>query len=136
MYCTQRPPRSVVAASLFAFLPIVLLHAELSPQLTQSLQRIFVSKDFKPDTFGPAKWIDDGAAFTTLETPQGMAARGKDIVRYDTATGTKSVLVPASELIPPGVSAPLEIDDYAWSGDRSKLFIFTNAKIVWRQKTH
>lgn len=130
MYCTQRAIRCIVAA-VFLLLPFV-VHTELPSQLTQSLQRIFVSKDFKPDTFGPAKWIEDGAAFTTLGAPQDGRVERKDIVRYDTATGVRTILVPASELVPSGASAPLETDDYAWSGDRSKLFIFTNAKAVWR----
>src|ERR1043165_368229 len=37
--------------------------------------------------------------------------------------------------MPPGAAAPLEIDDYAWSKDLSRVLIFTNTKQVWRLNT-
>lgn len=112
---------------------VIPLPGAISPALEQSLQQIFVSKDFKPDSFGPARWIEEGAAFTTLEKP--ASGEGKDIVRYETASGHRTILVPVARLIPQGSKTPLDIDDYAWSADRTKLLIFTNAKPVWRRKT-
>lgn len=58
-----------------------------------------------------------------------------DIVRYDAATGARSVLVSGSRLTPAGASAPLSIDDYAWSRDGRRLLLFTNTARVWRQNT-
>src|SRR4029450_7013631 len=57
-----------------------------------------------------------------------------EIARYDAATGTRTVLVPASRLVAPG-GAPFDIDEYAWSNDGRKLLIFTNTKKVWRVNT-
>ena len=37
--------------------------------------------------------------------------------------------------MPPGESAPLAIDDYAFSDDQSLVLIFTNSKRVWRANT-
>ena len=135
MYCMRYHVCFAVAASVLGLFVPVGMRGAVSPALEQSLQRIFVSKDFKPDSFGPARWIEEGAAFTTLEKAADGSSEGKDIVRYDTASGTRSILVPAAELIPAGAKAPLDIDDYAWSGDRTRLLIFTNAKPVWRRKT-
>jgi dipeptidyl-peptidase-4 len=42
------------------------------------------------------------------------------------------VLVSSSLLVPPGAHAPLSIDDYALSRDRSRLLIYTNSQKVWR----
>ena len=89
-----------------------------------TLERIFSEKEFEPDTFGPARWLKDGAAYTTLESPPGLpgpaAADGpgvRELVLYDTASGRREVLVPAARLIPPGATAPLAIADYSWSPD-------------------
>ena len=59
----------------------------------------------------------------------------KQLVRYDTATGERTVLVTVGQLTPAGQDEPLEIKDYDWSQDKSKLLIFTNSVKVWRQNT-
>ncbi len=59
----------------------------------------------------------------------------KQLVRYDTATGTRTVLVTVDQLTPAGQDRPLEIEDYDWSDDKSKLLIFTNTVKVWRENT-
>ena len=84
--------------------------------------------------FGPARWIEGGRAYTTLEG-SGEADSGKSIVRYDAASGERRVLVPAERLVPAGEKKPLAIDDYAWSKDGKRLLVFTNTKKVWRQNT-
>ena len=99
-------------------------------QLT--LQRIFASAEFFGERFGPARWLASGDAYTTLE--EG-ANGGADIVRYDAATGARSILVPAARLMPPGASAPLDIEDYSWSADGKRLLIYTNSQRVWRENT-
>lgn len=99
-----------------------------------TLDRIFSSSEFRSETFGPVRWLDDGNAYTTLE-PSASNKQTRDIIRYETSTGARSVLIAAASLIPKGASTPLVIDDYAWSKDGRKLLIFTNSKQVWRQNT-
>ncbi|HYW74615.1 MAG TPA: S9 family peptidase, partial [Pyrinomonadaceae bacterium] len=99
-----------------------------------TLDRIFSSSEFRSETFGPARWLKDGSAYTTLEpSPANRAAR--DIIRYEAATGARSVLIAAASLVPNGAAEPLEIEDYDWSTDGRRLLIFTNSKPVWRQNT-
>jgi len=87
-------------------------------------------------TFGPARWLDSGTSFTTVEpSDPGQSGDAKDIVAYDTASGRREVLVPSSKLVPPGATRPLTIDDYVWSAGRDRLLLFTNAKKVWRLNT-
>jgi dipeptidyl-peptidase-4 len=64
-----------------------------------------------------------------------LVKKGRDVVRYDPETEGREVLVCASNLVPRGESQPLRIEDYAWSGDTTKLLIFTNTKRVWRRET-
>ena len=98
----------------------------------RQLGRIFQDGAYDPPAFGPARWMADGAAYTTVESaPSG----GSDLVRYDATTGARSVLVASARLIPAGATAPLALRDYAWSTDGSKLLVFTNSVRVWRLPT-
>ena len=45
------------------------------------------------------------------------------------------MVVPASRLVPPGDSLPLDVEDYAWSSDGTRLLVFTNSRRVWREHT-
>jgi dipeptidyl-peptidase-4 len=100
--------------------------------LDAQIGRIFQEHAYDPPAFGPARWLPDGAAYSTVEAATGGVS---DIVRYDAATGARSVLVAGSRLIPPGQTAGLTISDYAWSADGSRLLIFTNTRKVWRLNT-
>ncbi len=120
--------------------PIALLIVSVFPLPTKAddslltLDKIFVAKEFDTKSFGPAKWLDDGSGYTVLEKSKEHED-AKEIVRYDTESGERTVLVPAERLIPDGESSPLGISSYDWSTDRSKLLVFTNTKRVWRRNT-
>src|SRR3989442_8230918 len=101
--------------------------------MSDMLRRLFASREFAPERFGPARWIDGGAAYTTVE-PSADLRGGSDIVRYETATGARTVYVTARQLVPAGGDVPLEIDDYTWSADGAPLLVFTNSLRVGRQK--
>jgi dipeptidyl-peptidase-4 len=108
-------------------------YGQSDPQLL-TLERIFSSGEFNQERFGPARWIEEGNAYTTLESaPEYSGSR--EIIRYETATGARSVLVPAQRLIPPGQQRPLGISNYIWSPDKKKMLIFTNTVRVWRTNT-
>ena len=96
-----------------------------------TLQRIYGSAEFKSQSFGPARWLGDGSSYTTLE----QTGEGQNLVRYDVERGARQVLVVARQFIPQGDSTALELEEYAWSPDTSKLLIFTNTKPVWRLNT-
>jgi dipeptidyl-peptidase-4 len=95
-----------------------------------TLDRLYGSGDFRPDFFGRSRWLEDGSAYTTLERSE--AGEAIDLVRYDAATGERELLVSAAQLVPEGATGPLEIQDYEWSPDGSKLLIYTNSQRVWR----
>jgi len=145
-----------IIASLFLLFAVQAAFAQPSPQFTATLDRMFNKHEFEPARFGPARWLHDGAEYTTVEPsaegPKGSqdSARGsqdsahgsqdsvrgsQDIVQYETATGKRTVLVSATKLVPYPGAKPLSIDDYAWSADNRLLLIFTNTKKVWRLNT-
>jgi dipeptidyl-peptidase-4 len=130
--------KGALAASLLICLILVragaLRSQEKAGDPLLNLERIFNSSEFASQRFGPASWMKDGSSYTLLEDSE--SAKGKqDIVLYSAATGTRTVLVPASRLTPPGETSPLSIENYEWAADGKLLLIFTNSKRVWRQNT-
>ena len=110
------------------------LQAQLSPESDQLLHRMYASSDFEVKYFGPARWLDDGAFYTTVE-PSSAVKNAQDIVRYETASGKREVFVSAAKLIPSGNKAPLAFENYTWSKDKLRLLLYTNSAQVWRQHT-
>jgi dipeptidyl-peptidase-4 len=106
---------------------------EKDPSLL-TLDRIYSSREFRAERFGPARWLKDKSNYTTLESAKSNRD-ARDIVMYDAETGEREILVPASRLIPAGEKESLSISNYIWSLDGKKLLIFTNTKRVWRQNT-
>jgi dipeptidyl-peptidase-4 len=126
--------RQALLVAMTILLAAGALTAQTSPALTTELERIFARNEYDPQTIAQPTWIDGGARYAALE-PSASTAGARDIVEYDSATGTRAVLIEASALKPEGASAPLSIDGYAWSADRTRLLVYTNARKVWRQNT-
>ena len=102
------------------------------PGDTGMLRRIFASREFTGESAGRLRWLD-GDSYTVLERSSDGSA--SEIVRYDAATGRHDVLVPAAQLVPAGASAPLAVEDYVISNDRTHVLLFTNSRKVWRANT-
>ncbi len=99
-----------------------------------TVDRIFGTGELRTEGSGGARWWPDGGEYTLLEPSRSLEG-ARDVVSIDPATGHRHVVVPAESLIPPGGSAPLSIADYAFSGDGSRLLVFTNTRRVWRRNT-
>jgi dipeptidyl-peptidase 4 len=104
-------------------LPLAVLSLSFSyaSELDTQIKKIFDSRDYAVESFGPARWMRGGTAYTTVEDGS--------LTQYDTASGKRSVLVSKDRL------NNLKIDDYSWSEDGKKLLVYTNSKKVWRQNT-
>jgi dipeptidyl-peptidase-4 len=125
---------SVAAVLVLAGVAAYAQQANRARALEEQIDRIFKDRAYDAPRFGPARWLPDGTAYAIVErTSRGV--EGSEIARYDAATGARTVLVAASQLVPPGAKAPLDIDDYTWSADGKRLLIFTNTRRVWRQNT-
>lgn len=109
------------------------LHAQ-SPGMKDILHRAFVDRAFAVKFYGPVHWLTGGESYTTLE-PNSGSDGASDIVRYDTETGKREVLVSGQQLVPRDEKKPISIDDYSFSDDLNRLLIFTNSRRVWRRNT-
>ena len=110
--------------------------------LYEQIDRIFAKREYDAPRFGPARWLPGGSAYAIVEPAAApsnpsaaLRASGREIVRYDAATGARSILVAPSLLPPPGADAPLDVSDYAWSADGARLLVLTNTRKVWRDHT-
>jgi dipeptidyl-peptidase-4 len=78
-----------------------------------TLDDIYGSGAIRLDNVPTGKWLGSGDAYTLLDG---------DIVRIDSATGARSVLVSAATLRPAGA-----VSDYDWSPDGKLLLLFVRA---------
>lgn len=72
---------------------------------------------------------------TTGSVSGGINTEVHEIILHDARSGEASTLVSYEQLIPPGETTPLAVDDYIVADDLSKVIVFTKAMKVWRLKT-
>ncbi len=94
--------------------------------------RRITSGEFAAQRFGPARWLD-GSHYATLEPAADRGAL--ELIRYDAVTGAREVLVGKARLALPGRTTALQIEDYEFSPDGTRLLLFTDSERVWRQNT-
>ena len=111
--------------------------AETTNKSLLTIDRIYKDSEFGAKSYS-AKWLpstaDRGASYLTRKPSQDTKGF-QDIVRVDARSGDETVLVTASDLVPPGQTKPLRIDSYQFDRDQNRLLVFTNSKRVWRGNT-
>lgn len=123
-----------VSIQIFALLIFLFLMVPgQSQEGILTLEDIYVNYTYSTERFGPVKWYKNGEGYTSLE--QSADNKGRNIVLYQTKSGDKKILVPASRLIPQGKDKPLWISNYQFSKDGNYLMVFTNTQKVWRDYT-
>src|SRR5580698_7915930 len=109
------------------------VHADERESAAKLVARTMFNPEFRVKTFRGGTWLENGDAYLAIEP--AATGGGSDIVRYQTATGARDILVAASRLIPAGEKAPLAVEDYTMSSDGHQVLVFTNSQTVWRQNT-
>src|SRR6266550_2899866 len=115
------------AATLLAVaaLPLTAQHGPLD------VHRVWGTRDFAPDLV-PVQWADQGPYFTTTaDDDSGHTS----LYRVDASTGTRTLVIAGTDLVPPGATAPIKIEDYHFSADGGRVLIFANSVRVWRVNT-
>ena len=125
----------VIAVLQLLMLDVVQIFAQEEVDSSRlSLDRIYNSGEFRQERFGRYQWLGGGDAYTVLER-SGSINRGMDMIKYETKSGKKEVLISAEKFTPEGAEGPLRFSSYSWSPNLSKLLIFTNTRRVWRANT-
>jgi dipeptidyl-peptidase-4 len=93
------------------------------------ITRIF-SGEFSEHPAPAPRWFERGQSYIAMERAAGG---GRNVVKYDTATGKQlEVLITAGQMPPEEAGEPLRIEDFTWSKDNRRVLIFANAQRVWR----
>jgi dipeptidyl-peptidase 4 len=71
-------------------------------------------------------WLPDGSGYTLLENAAGSG--GRELVKYDAASGIRTVLLSQGQLVPAGAGKPLAIEDYLVSPDGGRILVQTNGR--------
>jgi dipeptidyl-peptidase 4 len=127
------------AVVLIAFSIAVAIAAPSSAyaQLRESAAKLIASTvgnpEFRLKSFRGGTWLGNGDSYLDLEP--SASGTGSDIVKYQTATGAREILVAADRLIPVGEKTPLAVEEYRMSPDGHRVLVFTNSKTVWRRNT-
>ena len=96
----KMPRLRCLLIACFTFFLNSFLFSQQTETTLLTLERIFSSREFAGERFGPARWLEDGSGYTTLEASENHSS-GRDLVRYDPQTGRRDRLVTAQRLIPP-----------------------------------
>jgi hypothetical protein len=82
----------LISSMVWILVAATQLFAQQSFDLDQFFRRAFLQREFQPKSFGPARWMNRGEAYTTLE-PSSSFSGSSELVRYDSATGKREVLI-------------------------------------------
>jgi dipeptidyl-peptidase-4 len=131
----MRSAGSVIPALILSLLLSFSAKAQLSTNMQDMIRRIDSGEFSGNDSGGGRRgargggerhWIDGGRAYSTIE-------RG-DLVRYDTATGERTVLMSAKELTPPKSERALRPEQSGSTNENLMLFA-ANPHTVMIRKT-
>jgi len=122
----------IVFLALLLVAPIFAQQA--ARQADTSLLTLDTIFSYRAQSLGWHQWQADGSGYLMLE-PSTASKDALDLIRYDVASGARSVLVSAQSLTPAGASSPLVIEEFTLSDDSKRLLIFTNSERVWRSNT-
>ena len=117
-----------------ARVPVLLLLLVAPVLAQQELLTVDSIFTYRTRSLGPVRWQEDGSGYLALE-PSPAKPKFVELVRYDAATGQRSVKVAVDKITPKEATDPLLIEDFSMTGDEQKLLIFTNSERVWRSNT-
>ena len=88
-----------------------------------TIDRIFNSGEFRRDFQRPIQWIENGAAYVTIES-SSTEAGGDELIRYDSKTQNRTLFVGAEALTIAGKSLPIESFSLSWRHQSVDLYQF------------
>ena len=91
------------------------------------LRAIYERREFAARAVRPAAWLRDGSGFMALEEAAPGSGE-RELVRYQAASGQRSVLISQARLVAPGSSKPLAIEDCVVSPDGTLVLLQANGR--------
>jgi dipeptidyl-peptidase-4 len=107
--------------------------AQVPPEAEARLRAIYERGELNPRSF-QATWLRDGSGYTTLEPVQRTNTR--EVVRYDAASGERTVLASQSHLVPTGSTDPLVVEDYALMSDGDDRLLLQTSRLETEDRVY
>jgi dipeptidyl-peptidase-4 len=98
-----------------------------------TLENIYTYGRYPTFGYWSVRWMPDHEHYSSLEW--NSWEKCAEVVRTHAKSGEQEVVAGAGQLTPSTGGEPLDLNDYAWSADQSKLLLFTHARRVWRYET-
>lgn len=117
---------------LFVFIGWVMQPIQAQQKKAITFDHIF-DDTFSPEGIRSVNWMQNGQFYTALE--QNDNDKDIELRKYDITTGDFEVLVATTDLKAAGREKPIQIQDYQFSSDESKLLIKTDVEPIWRHST-
>jgi dipeptidyl-peptidase-4 len=117
------PLAALFAQTALADSPAGEASARLLAQLEPRIRAIYETKEYAMSSFA-ATWLPDGSGYLRLETPAG--ASEAEIVRYDAASGQRTVVVAGEKLLVPDASRRLRITGFVRSPSGDSFLLRTD----------
>ncbi|KPL12335.1 MAG: hypothetical protein AMS26_18245, partial [Bacteroides sp. SM23_62] len=86
----------------------------------ERMQSIYERREFSARSFS-ANWHEDGSSYLVLENVDGNKARA--LVCYNAANGTCRELISTAQLIPPGGTEAIDIQNYWFAPDGTRVLL-------------
>ena len=109
--------------------------AQMSPAFQDMLRRTTTTQEFGVARGGAGtsgRWVDGGSGYVSTERGTDGAM---EIVRYDTATGKREVLMTSAQLTPPALGKPLAFASWLASDDGQRMLFAANPRPTMIRKT-
>jgi len=117
---------------LFALWLVLPASAQVRPRLT--LEKLFASQEFSSSYFRGGNWAEEGPVLLYVEADDETGATS--LVEWNLETDERRTLIDGAGLEKPDAGGGLiEIEDYQYSRDGSRVLLYTDSERVWRLNT-
>lgn len=109
------------------------IQAQQADRADLTLRAIHASRAFQPASFQGGKWAAEGPVITYIEAAENGDA--SHLMQYNLETDERIRLIDGTNLYAEDVDRLIQIEDYQYSADESKVLLYTDSERVWRYNT-
>ncbi|MDX1440161.1 MAG: DPP IV N-terminal domain-containing protein, partial [Rubricoccaceae bacterium] len=122
------------ARSLFLVVSFLWLAPFSTAQEQLTMEKLFNSREFSGDYFRGGNWAEAGPVLLYIESDRESGA--SNLIEWNLETDNRRTLIDGSYLEKPdGDGGLINIEDYQYSADGTKVLLYTDSERVWRLNT-
>ncbi len=118
----------------FLALALLWLAPTSAAQEELTMEKLFNSREFSGEFFRGGNWAESGPVLLYIDTDSETDA--SSLIEWNLETDSRRTLINGAELQKPdGEGGLIEIEEYAYSADGTKVLLYTDSEQVWRLNT-